>query len=132
MAVPEAAVARVVAAVDEAMRDPTYGQLRIGDLVQREPDASRYLAASVGKRAGGEAAMEAVFHASILLECVAAHRGAAAAPLTFPHLDEVGDDPLGVLRGEEPALVAYLEANVPEDAHEPLARVLLAASRASA
>ena len=130
MAVPENLVAAVVAAVSERMKDPMYAQLAVGSFVQSQPHLAKFLTAKMDRIGGGEAVIHAVFHAEVLAECVREHRGADKV-VSFAKLDETsGDDPLGRLRSDEPALAEYLAGNVEAPLQPVVAHVGLALTAA--
>ncbi|MGF1468934.1 MAG: hypothetical protein ACFCGT_22645 [Sandaracinaceae bacterium] len=131
-AVPEAVVEEVVKATSERMSEPTYGQVAVGTFAQAHPDVGSFITAHLDDLGGGEAVIHAVFHAEVVHRCLQQHRGRHLPPVTFPMLDEASvGDPRGRLATAEPALAAYLEANVEGEAmRRLLALVTLALASA--
>jgi hypothetical protein len=129
---PEELVAEVVAEVSSRMQDPAYAQVAIGAFIEAHPEASRFVALKMTARGGAEAAMHALFHAQVVAECVARHRGVdALAPLCFADLDAVAEDARGAgLAAKEPALAGYLQSNIDEPKTEGvIAHLALALAR---
>jgi hypothetical protein len=122
--IPEELVAEVVAEVSSRMKDPGYAQVAIGAFIEAHPEASRFVALKLTPRGGAEAAMHALFHAQVVAECVARHRGVdALSPLRFADLDATADEARAPgLEASEPALAGYLGSNV----EEPLTRGVIA------
>jgi hypothetical protein len=113
MAVPEETVAQVVGEVSGQMSDPQYGQLALGDLIQRNPDLARYVSAKADKLGGEEQVVQTLFHAHVLSECVRAHRGSHPPPVGFAELDAVFEhDSLSALQRREAGLADYIRSNV--------------------
>ena len=132
MVISEASVADVVARISAQMSDPTFGQQSIGGFVTTQPDASRFLSISVGRKVGAEDAMHAVFHATVVEACFV-ESGQPLPAVSFVDLDAAGDDAAEQLAADQPAIAAYLSTNVTEEAMRlPLCRVALAFSRARA
>ncbi len=129
--VEEALVAAIVAEVSERMSDPNYAQIAVGRFVESQPTISRYLSARASDL-GGQAVVHAVFHAELLVECVARSDGRAfLEPIGFDALDAAAQGkPVEELEKEQPALAGYIASNVEEESlRETLSLVALTLAR---
>jgi hypothetical protein len=113
MDVSEQVVEQVVAQVSERMQDPKYGQLAVGEFLQRHPDVGRYVSARASKLGSEEMAIHAIFHAHVLAECLRSARERDARAVGFGELDAAYEgEPLQTLTDREPALADYVRSNV--------------------
>jgi len=120
--IPEKVVAEMVKEASVKMNDPTYAQTMVGNWVQSQPAATKYMTAHVKELGGAEAVVNMVFHAQLLASCFLRHIGRSVPKMTFAELDAVADGDRDVeLKRRQPAIFDYLQANV-EDA--PMRRIL--------
>lgn len=134
MAIHEETVARVVTDISEQMREPAYGQLAVGGFVEEQPDAARYISSQSKTLGGGEAVVQAVFHAHLLVRCFEQSTGHTLLPIHFRELDTAAKlgDPWARLQRAEPALADYLNANLDSlEARKVLSIVALALAKAT-
>lgn len=111
--IPEKVVAELVKEASIKMNDPTYAQTMVGNWVQAQPAATKYMTAHVRELGGAEAVVNMVFHAQLLASCFLRHTGRSVRKMTFSELDAVADgDRDASLKKRQPALFDYLEANV--------------------
>ncbi|MEM9862720.1 MAG: hypothetical protein AAF938_13950 [Myxococcota bacterium] len=122
-ALSEALVAAVAADVSQRMAESAaYAQLAVGAFVEEQPDAARFLSAKL--RHLGDAAIEALFHAEVLAECLRRARQTRLPALGFADLDANAETPLTTLRKRAEPLADYLDANVDHaDARDAIALV---------
>ncbi|MCA9605350.1 MAG: hypothetical protein KC619_07135 [Myxococcales bacterium] len=131
--IPESIVEAVVTEVSARMQEPDYAQLAIGSFVQTHPDVGRFVTAQLDALGGGEGVMHTVFHAQVLDECFARHRGRPSRAVGFRELDVAAKgDPQEKLTAKQPALASYVASNVDSDAQRRLlALIAVAMDRAS-
>jgi hypothetical protein len=111
--IPEKVVAEMVKEASVKMGDPLYAQTMVGNWVQAQPAATKYMTAHVKELGGAEAVVNMVFHAQLLASCFLRHMGRSVRKMTFAELDAVSDgDRDDALRRRQPALFDYLAANV--------------------
>jgi hypothetical protein len=111
--IPEKVVAEMVKEASVKMADPLYAQTMVGNWVQAQPVATKYMTAHVKELGGAEAVVNMVFHAQLLASCFLRHIGRSVPKMTFAELDHVsGGDREVDLRKRQPALADYLDANV--------------------
>lgn len=122
MAIPESVVAAVVSEVSDQMaKDPNFAQLAVGNLVESQPDVSRFVTAQARTLGSSDAIVHVVFHANIMGTCFARHHGRDLNRVTFPDLnDAASGDTMARLKDSEPALHDYLAANVDGEAEQKL------------
>jgi hypothetical protein len=134
MPVSETLVESVVRETSERLKDPSYGQLAVGDFVQSQRNVSQYLSSRAAKMGGAPVVVTLVFHAQILSECLRKERGSDVPVVDFPTLDRAAQgDAQANLHAREPALANYIASNVDEAALRlELCKVALALSFAAA
>lgn len=111
-----------MADVSKRLGDPSYAQVAVGTFVENHPDAARFVSARMGRVGSGEGVVHCVFHAQVMAECLARHRGAEVPRVAFADLDvAAGPDPLASFAARQPALASYLASNVDDDAQRRLA-----------
>ena len=111
--IPEKVVAEMVQEASAKMADPTYAQTMVGNWVQAQPIATKYMTAHVKELGGAEQVVSMVFHAQLLASCFLRHTGRSVRKMTFAELDAVSEgDREAALRRCQPAIADYLEANV--------------------
>lgn len=111
--IPEKVVAELVKEASIKMNDPTYAQTMVGNWVQAQPAATKYMTAHVRELGGAEAVVNMVFHAQLLASGFLRHTGRSLRKMTFAELDAVADgDRDASLKKRQPALFDYLQANV--------------------
>ncbi len=111
--IPEKVVAEMVQEASVKMADPLYAQTMVGNWVQAQPIATKYMTAHVKELGGPEAVVSMVFHAQLLASCFLRHMGRSVRKMSFAELDAVsGGDRDEDLRRRQPALADYLAANV--------------------
>jgi hypothetical protein len=114
--IPEKVVAEMVNEASIKMNDPLYAQTMVGNWVQAQPIATKYMTAHVRELGGAEAVVNMVFHAQVLASCFLRHVGRSVPKMTFDQLDHVSDgDRDAALKKRQPALFDYLAANVEKD-----------------
>lgn len=111
--IPERVVAEMVDEASRKMNDPVYAQTMVGNWVQAQPIATKYMTAHVKELGSPEAVVNMVFHAQVLASCFLRHVGRSVRKMTFEELDAVsGGDRDAELKKRQPALFDYLVANV--------------------
>jgi hypothetical protein len=114
--IPEKVVAQMVEEASVKMADPLYAQTMVGNWVQAQPIATKYMTAHVKELGGAEQVVNMVFHAQLIASCFLRHTGRSVRKMTFAELDHVSDgDRDASLRRQQPALADYLHANVESD-----------------
>jgi hypothetical protein len=114
--IPEKVVAEMVKEASVKMNDPLYAQTMVGNWVQAQPIATKYMTAHVRELGGAEAVVNMVFHAQLLASCFLRHIGRSVPKMTFAQLDQVSEgDRDADLKKRQPALFDYLAANVEKD-----------------
>jgi hypothetical protein len=120
--IPEKVVAEMVREASVKMADPLYAQTMVGNWVQAQPAATKYMTSHVKELGGAEAVVSMVFHAQLLASCFLRHAGRSVPKMSYAELDAVSDgDRDEALRKRQPALHDYLQANVE---HEMMRKVL--------
>jgi hypothetical protein len=111
--IPEKVVAQMVEEASIKMADPTYAQTMVGNWVQAQPIATKYMTAHVKELGGAEQVVNLVFHAQLLASCFLRHSGRSVPKMSFADLDAVSSGERDAeLRRRQPALADYLQANV--------------------
>ena len=114
--IPEKVMAEMVKEASIKMNDPLYAQTMVGNWVQSQPAATKYMTAHVKELGGAEAVVNMVFHAQLLASCFLRHSGRSVPKMSFRELDAVSDgDRETELKRRQPALADYLTANVESD-----------------
>ncbi len=106
-------VAKVVAEASARMTEPNYSAVMVGGFVQTQKIAAEYIKAHARELGGAEGVVGTIFHAALIALCFQRGHNRTVRALSFEDLDKVtGPDPDATLRGAQPAIHGYLDANV--------------------
>jgi len=115
--IKEKTVVEVVQEASTKMSDPNYSAVLVGGFVQEQPAASEYIKSHLDDMGGAEAVVNCIFHAALIALCFQRGNNSSVKAMTFEELDHVADgDRSAKLKQQQPAVMAYIEENVENEA----------------
>ena len=106
-------VAEVVAEASQKMSDANFSAVLVGEFVQCQAAAARYISSHENELDGATGVVNTVFHAALLSRCFYRAQNRDVPTMRFEDLDHVaGSDAESRLKDKQPALLEYIEANV--------------------
>ena len=124
MGIPEKVVEEVVTEASERLgKDPNYSAMMVGEFVQGQPSITQYLGSKADDLGGADAVVNTVFHAALMAHCFVREYYRSISPISFDVLSAAAEgDRVEKLKGVQPALLDYLDANVE---HPEMKKVLM-------
>jgi hypothetical protein len=113
MRISEATMVEVVKEASTKMSDANYSAVMVGGFVQQQGPAAQYISAHAGELGGPEGVVNTIFHAALIALCFQRANRRSVRQIRFDELDHVASgDREASLRDQQPAVLAYIEANV--------------------
>ncbi len=106
-------VAELVSEASKKMSDANYSAVIVGEFVQSQPAAARYISSHETELEGATGVVNTVFHAALMSQCFYRAQKRDVPTMRFEDLDHVaGSDTESRLKQKQPALLEYIEANI--------------------